>query len=251
MFNNLKVSFVGHSTVLVEEKITYLTDPHLTNYAFFIKRSRQPGIPFEKLPKIDVIPISHVHYDHLNFPSLKLLSNANPHTLILAPVGTGKFLKREGLLNYVELDYGEKYTVEGVEFELTKARHVAYRLPAIFPTKCAGYMIRGEKNVYFTGDTAYWDYFKKELSKDRIDLALIQIGCYKPYFLNWFIHMNPKHGLKCYEDLRALNMIPIHWGTFRLALDTIDEPKEELLKLLKEKEYSGIKILENGGSVKY
>ncbi len=247
----MKVSFVGHATVLVEEKINYLTDPHFTNYSFLIKRSKPPGIAFEKLPKIDVIPVSHVHYDHLDFESLRMLSKVNPEAMILVPVGAGKFLKRENILNYKELDFGEKYEYNGVEFELTRARHVAYRLPAIFPTKCASFMIRGEKNVYFTGDTAYWDYFKKDLSNDRIDLALIQIGCYSPYFLNRFVHMNPKHGLKCYEDLRALNMIPIHWGTFRLAWDAINTPKEELIKLLNEKEYSGVKILENGESTQY
>lgn len=247
----MKVSFVGHATILVEEKINYLTDPHFTNYSFFIKRSKPPGIPLAKLPKIDVIPISHVHFDHMDLSSLVMLSQANPESMILVPHGAGKFLKREGLKNFQELDYGEKYVCNGVEFELTRARHIAYRLPAIFPIKCAGYMIRGEKNVFFTGDTAYWDYFRKDLSKDRIDLALIQIGCYKPYFWNRFVHMNPKHGLKCYEDLRALNMIPIHWGTFRLAWDSIDEPKEELIKLMEEKEYTGIKILENGGFQKY
>lgn len=248
----MKISFIGHATLLVEDKINYLTDPQFSEWLFhLIKRQRKPGIEIDKLPKIDVIPISHVHYDHMDIPSLKLLTQRNPEVKILVPTGAGKFLKREGLINYQELDYGQKHVHEGVEFELTKARHIAYRLPAIFPIKCAGYMIRGQKNVYFTGDTAYWDYFSKYLAKDRIDVALIQIGCYKPYFLNRLVHMNPKHGLKCYENLRALNMIPMHWGTFRLALDTVDEPKEELLRLMKEKEYTGITILENGEAKQY
>lgn len=240
------ITFIGHSTALIHLNGTnILTDPNFNNWVVIVHRGREPGIKIENLPEIGAVLISHAHRDHLDRWTMEQLPKDIP---VLISEGNGDILRDWGFTDVREMKVWNKTDINGVKITAAPAKHSGARNSAFadFP-RALSYIIQGDKTIYFAGDTGLFDGLKEIRNYSQIDAALLPVGAYRP---RWFMkshHMSPDDAVQAMELLGAKEMIPIHWGSFRMAYDGIDEPKDVLLELvengsLKERTH----VLENG-----
>ncbi len=236
------VTWVGHSTLLIQvDGLNILTDPIWSERASLVnftgpKRYMKPGILFKDLPPIDLVIISHDHYDHLDKAAIKKLGN-KPYYFV--PFGVGEYLDDWGITRYQEMDWWDEVKFNSLKIVCTPAQHFSGRMPfGQNRTLWASWVIIGKtKRIYFGGDSGYFPGYA-EIGKKfgPFDLAALPIGAYKPRWFMKPIHMSPREALLAYEDLRAKIFVPIHWGTFDLADEPLDEPPGRLVELISEKE---------------
>jgi len=240
----LRVTFVGHSSVLIQmDGINILCDPHWSERAspflhFGPRRHRAPGVRFEDLPPIDLVLQSHDHYDHLDVPTLRRIAAAW-HPDFIVPLGVRSRLISNGVeggAEATELDWWQLVaTTAEIRITAVPARHFSGR--SLFDrnrTLWCGYIIEGPSGtVFFAGDTAYGPHFA-EIGKrfSPIGLAFLPIGAFQPRWFMQAAHMSPSDALRAHRDLEATTSIGIHFGTFRLADDAEDEPVNELQRIL-------------------
>jgi L-ascorbate metabolism protein UlaG (beta-lactamase superfamily) len=233
----LFVTLINHATELIQlANLTILTDPIFSKRASPIswlgpKRVRAPALGIEQLPKIDVILISHNHYDHLDIPSLQAIERKN-HPLYLIPLGNRNILEKCGIKNIVELDWWDEYQVnEKRRIVMAPAKHWSGR--GLFDRREAlwgSYIIlSSDLTVFFAGDTGYGAHFKEIRSRyGKIDVSLLPIGAYEP---RWFMkenHMDPQEAVQAYLDLESTVGLGMHYDTFHLANESIDAPVKML-----------------------
>lgn len=235
--DQLTLTFINHATFLIQfPGFTILTDPVWSERAspvswFGPKRVRKPGIPLQDLPPIDLILISHNHYDHLDVHTLKKLNNRFSPP-VLAPLGNGKLLQSLGFEDVTEMGWWEDSVInENFKITLTPAQHFSARgLWDRYQTLWGSYYIQDSQNsVYYGADSGYASHFKE--IQNRVgppDVALLGIGAYEP---GWFmspIHTNPAEAVQAHQDLDAHVSIAMHYGTFPLAAEGIDQPVQAL-----------------------
>ncbi len=207
--SDLSATYLGHATAQIEARgVRVLTDPLLRPSLFrFLRRRHQP--PELEPAAIDAVLISHVHYDHLDLPSLRSLGTDTP---MIVPRGAGALLRREGFSSVRELIAGESVDLDGLNVAATPAVHVASRRGTQAPASL-GYLIDdGESSVYFAGDT---ELFPGMAEIGPIDLALLPIWGWGPKLGSG--HMNPGQAAEALRLLRARRVVPIHWGTYTPA----------------------------------
>lgn len=229
--NKVKITFINHSTVLIQTRqLNLLTDPiwskKLIPFPMSPIRVRPPGITFNEIPPIDIILISHNHYDHLDFRTLKKLNNKF-HPLILVPLGNKTFLEKNGIQHVVELDWWEKVKINKATITFLPAQHWSARwLTDGYQTLWGSYGIELEnKKIYFAGDTGYSTHFKKiKLRWGKPDISFLPIGCYEPHNMVYFHHLNPREAIQAHQDLASKQSISIHYGTFALGCAAIYRP---------------------------
>ncbi len=220
-----RLTWIGHATFLVQlDGLSILTDPIFGEVAGVVSRNVAPGVPFEDLPHIDAALVSHSHYDHLDLPTLKRLG-----VPIYAGLGLGKTLREEGLA-CTELGWWQSARFGAVEITFVPAQHWSRRgFGDTNRTLWGGFVVKGQSaSVYHAGDTAYFEGFAEIGRRFRIDAALLPIGAYDPA---WFMspqHMNPEEALRAFRDLGAATFFAMHWGTFKLADEPLDEPPRRL-----------------------
>lgn len=240
------ITFIGHATLLIHlNDVNILTDPNFNNWSTILRRSREAGMKIQNLPPIDAILISHPHYDHLDKSTLEQLPKDIP---IAISKGNGKLLSAWGFKNVKELNPWDTLAIKDAAIIAVPAKHSGSRnSPWINPLKALGYIVQREKTIYFAGDTGLSEEFRKIGKSVRIDIALLPIGAYRP---RWFMrnhHMGPEDALEAMTLLSTSEMIPIHWGSFRMALDGLDESKKVLLDLIRGSRFEEkIHVLENG-----
>ena len=230
------VTWIGHSTLLVQmDGINILTDPIFSErcspFSFIgPKRIMPPGLPFDSLPPIDLVLISHDHYDHLDKKTIKALGNK---PFYLVPMGVGQILHSWGITRYAEMDWQDRIVFNKVEIICTPAQHFSGRTPFNQNgTLWASWLLKGPSvTFYFGGDTGYFPGFT-DIARQcgAIDFAALPIGAYAPRWFMKSVHMNPDDALKAFNDLQANIFIPIHWGTFRLSDEPMEEPPELLMQ---------------------
>ena len=237
-------TWIGHATLLVQASgLNVLTDPIFSERAspvsfFGPKRLQPPGVALADLPHIDVVVISHNHFDHLDRDSVaQLAAQAGGPPLFLVPLGIKPWLNALAITNVVELDWWQSHTVGNAEFVLTPVQHWSGRSPADrHHTLWGGWAVFGaDFQWYFSGDTGYSHDFVKtrahfaERQRDGgFDLAMIAIGAYEP---NWFMkdqHVNPREAVQIHQELGARHSIGMHWGTFDLSDEPLDQPPRDL-----------------------
>ena len=231
-----QVTWYGHSAILLEiDGKNLLIDPMLgpaaSPVSFLSKRfPYKNSINLENLPEIDAVIISHDHYDHLDYPSIKYLKNKTNHFFV--PLGVGSHLKEWGIKpsKINELDWWQSISFEGLELVATPARHFSGRkFNDRNKTLWASWVILGRKDkVFFSGDGGYFKGFKEIGNKyGPFDFTMIECGQYNK---NWAaIHMMPEESVQAHLDLRGKVLMPIHWGAFSLSLHSWKEPVERLL----------------------
>lgn len=231
---------INHASVLVQmDGINILTDPvyfkRASPFSFIgPKRYRDPGIPFEFLPRIDIVVISHDHYDHLDVNTLKKLKERD-NPMIYTGLGLKSFLNKFKITNVTEMDWNKQDSYKGIDIIFTPAVHWSNRAFSPRKTLWGGYLINGSSNVFFAGDTAYGDHFTSiKETFGSIDLALIPIGAYIPRSFMLHVHMDPQQALQAHIDIDATESFAIHWGTFQLTHEAMFDPIEELEEACKE-----------------
>ncbi|MEG8279067.1 MBL fold metallo-hydrolase [Streptomyces sp. AHA2] len=237
----LRLTWTGHSSVLAEiDGRRVLFDPvwgeRCSPFPFAgPKRLHPVPLPLAALGPVDVVVISHDHYDHLDMPTIKALAGTD--TLFAVPLGVGAHLERWGVpaRRLRELDWHESTEVGGLTLTATPARHFCGRgLRNTQHTLWASWVVRGgEHRIYHSGDTGYFDGFEEiGAAHGPFDATMIQIGAYSDFWPD--IHMTPEEGMRAHLDLqggpdRGL-MLPIHWATFNLATHPWAEPGEGTLR---------------------
>ncbi len=233
--NQAAVTFIGHASFLIQfAGLAILTDPIFSDRASPIawagpKRVRPPGLALHDLPKIDLILISHNHYDHCDLPSLRALAAAHkPRTVTL--LKNAPLLARAGL-RARELDWYDATEIDGLHITATPARHFSRR--NLRDGNCAlwgGFMLRAhDRQILFAGDSAmgpHWTQIYDRLGAP--DIALLPIGAYEPRWMMAAVHMNPVEAVQAHLDLHARQSIGMHFGTFRLTDEAIDAPPIDL-----------------------
>jgi L-ascorbate metabolism protein UlaG (beta-lactamase superfamily) len=235
----VEVTFVGHSTFLLRFRgLHVLTDPVWServgpwSWAGPL-RARDPGIAWAELPKIDVVLVSHDHYDHLDVPTLKRLTERDA-PLIVAPLGVGDYLRKSGIERVVELDWWQTHSIgPDARVVLTPAQHNSGRWGVDADRRLWGsFWITAEKtSVYFAGDTAYSPHFQEIRKKlGAPDLALIPIGAYLPQKMMDRFHLNPAQAAQAFLDLGARSGLAAHFGAFQISNEDFDAPGKDLEK---------------------
>lgn len=236
------VTWIGHSTLLVQMPgLNILTDPIWSDRCSPVgfagpKRHVPPGLDFDDLPEIDVVLISHNHYDHLDKATIKKLGSAS---LYLIPLGLGNFFSDMDINNYRELDWWQSVHFNGVDFVCTPAQHFSGRSPFDRDRTlwCGWIALNEQHRFYFAGDTGYFPGFKEIGEKyGPFDFAALPIGAYLPRWFMRPVHTDPGEAIQAFLDLGAKRFVPIHWGTFDLADEPLDLPPAELLAEAKKQE---------------
>ena len=256
---NIVTTWIGHETFLYQNKdINVLTDPHFTQRASPLnfagpKRYMAPGMKIDDLPNIDVVTISHSHYDHLDYKSVKLLSEKFENILFLVPLGLKKWFESKGIYNVRELDWWDSFTIKETLITFAPVQHWSAR--GLFDRNETLWGAWHFKNKFHSfihlGDTGYTDDFRVIREKlGPVDLAAIPIGAYEPRWIMEFSHINPEEAVMTFLDLEASKAIGMAWGTFILTDEPVKEPPRELLKELKKSNISNedFFILKHGES---
>lgn len=237
------VTWIGHATLLVQmDHVTFLTDPMWSETASpvsFAGPSRHvpPGVAMEDLPPIDFIVISHNHYDHLDLPTLVALAGRSSATVFYVPLENAALLREEGIDNIVELDWGSSVEHEGVRIFCLPAQHWSKRglnddREALWSSWA---VIGSERRFFFSGDTGYFDGFARIGSAlGPFDLAAVPIGAYLPREMMHWHHMNPEEAVQAAVDLEASRAVAMHYGTFRLSDEPLDEPPKRFKAAAKD-----------------
>lgn len=230
------VTFIGHATFLIQTRAgNLITDPMYSMRAgpFNImgpRRTRRPAVLFEDLPAISTILLSHNHYDHCDLRTLRMLAKRfDP--LVVTPIGNARLVRSAGIRRVEELDWWNASTTSAHQVSLVPAQHFSARTPwdrnrALW----GGFVIAtGTRRIYFAGDSGYGAFFS-DIGKRfaRIDLALLPIGAYEPRWFMKPIHMNPAEAVQAHIDVGAVQSVAMHFGTFQLTPEPIDEPVRAL-----------------------
>lgn len=237
------VTWVGHSTVLIQmEGKNILTDPVWTDNAgpfkfAGAKRVSDPGIDIEKLPRIDIVLISHNHYDHLDQSAIETLADRNPNIRFFVPLRVGDWFEDKGIRNVEEFDWWEGISFLGLKIICTPTQHFSGRwVNDRNQSLWCSWTVLGKKRLYFMGDSGYCSHFKSIGKKfGPFDLTLVPIGAYEPRRLMKPVHMNPEEAVQANLDLEGKKMLAIHWGTFLMTDEPMDEPPKKLFEAVAEK----------------
>jgi L-ascorbate metabolism protein UlaG (beta-lactamase superfamily) len=238
------VTFIGHATLLIQTAAgNVLTDPMFSRRAgpFNIigpRRVREPAVRFEDLPPISTVLLSHNHYDHCDLATLRRLARRfDP--LVLTPLGNGALVRSTGIRRVEELDWWQSAATSAMTVILTPARHFSARSPLDRNRALWGgfVMVTGTRRIYFAGDTAYTPFFAEIRERlGPIDLALLPIGAYEPRWFMQTVHMNPAEAVQAHLDLGAPASVAMHFGTFQLTAEGIDDPPRALAAALEAKD---------------
>jgi len=253
------VTFIGHSTFLIQTGAgNILTDPMYSEHAgpwnlLGPRRVRVPAVPFDALPPIAIVLVSHNHYDHLDRPTLSMLAEKfDP--IAITPLGNARLLRSTGLRRVEELDWWDRSGTSPLPIALTPAHHFSARGP--FDRNRAlwgGFVIETNgRKIYFAGDSAYTPAFGEVRQRFApIDLALLPIGAYEPRWFMKSVHMNPAEAVQAHRDLEPRMSIGMHFGTFQLTTEGIDEPVRALDEARRSAEItpSEFRTLEFGESI--
>lgn len=229
----VRLTWVGHATFLAQfEDHCVLFDPNWANWHGPVKRQAAPGLKIDDLPEVDLVLVSHAHFDHMHKPSLKVIEAKHG---VMVPKGSASLMKRLRFNAVHEMEMWEEREVGGISVLHTPCHHWGARYGADTFRDYGGFLVRsGNLNVFHCGDSAYFDGFKDIGARERIDVAIMPIGAYEAPS-GREVHMNPEEALQAFEDLGAQLMVPMHYGTFPLGNEDPEEPVQRLLAEAKKR----------------
>ncbi|WP_406442925.1 MBL fold metallo-hydrolase [Streptomyces sp. NBC_00631] len=225
--DTVAVTWAGHASwVLRIGGLTVLTDPVWSRRILGTPARVTPiGVPWETLPRVDAVVISHNHYDHLDAPTLRRLPRDTP---MFVPAGLGGWFRRRRFTTVTELDWWEAAELSGIRLDFVPAHHWSKRtLTDTCRSLWGGWVLTAPDGgrVYFAGDTGYGHWFSRIGRRHPgIDLALMPIGAYDPRWWLSDVHLDPEEAVRATQDLGARRMAPMHWGTFILSAEPVLEP---------------------------
>lgn len=223
------LTWIGHASFAIQlGGRTALVDPVISTWLGPIKRNVAPGLDWSALPKADVVLVTHNHRDHMDGPTLKRIGKG---PVYVVPRGCGRWFKRAGMTRVLEMDWWQQEEVEGLKITFVPAQHWSRRGALdVNSSWWGGYVVeRDGLRVYHSGDTAWFEGFARIAERcGPIEAAMLPIGAYAP---RWFMqtqHMNPEDAVQAFEALGASRFVAMHWGTFKLTDEPLEEPPEFL-----------------------
>ena len=232
------VTWIGHATLLFQlAGVNVLTDPQWSERASPVgfagpRRVTPPGLAFEALPPIHVVLISHDHFDHLDLATVKRLAAVHQPRFYV-PLGYKAWFADAGITDVVELDWWESRTERGLTLTCVPAQHWTARSFGSENRRLwSGWVVAGDgRRAFFAGDTGYYaPYFQAIGARlGPFDLAAVSIGAYEPSVIMGLTHTTPEESLRIFDDVRGRRFLAMHWGTFDLADEPLEEPPHRLM----------------------
>ena len=239
------MTWIGHASFLIQfTDLNVLIDPNFANWLFLLKRIKRAGLRIRDLPPIDLVLLTHAHYDHFHKPSLRRL----PHPKIgVMPRGVGDLARGLGFSRVIELEWWESFSQGDWKVTFTPSKHWGARTLRDSHRGYGGFMLEHQgRKIYHAGDSAYFHGFKEIGRKLAPEIALLPIGAYHPATFRK-VHMGPDQAVQAFKDLRAKFFVPMHYGTFKLSFEEMDEPPRWLSEIAtRENLTEQIKILDEG-----
>jgi N-acyl-phosphatidylethanolamine-hydrolysing phospholipase D len=237
------VTWVNHASLLVRmDGVTFLTDPTWAPAAgpfgrLGARRLAEPGLALEDLPPLDFVVISHNHYDSLDLGSLRALARRHPRARFLVPLGNGALLRDEGIVHVEELDWNGTWRLGEVEVRCLPSQHWSRRglLDERLALWASWAVLGPERRFYFAGDSGYFEIFARiGEALGPFDLAAVPIGAYEPQAMMRAVHLDPEQAVQVALDVRARRAVAMHFGTFDLTDEPVDEPPRRFLAAARE-----------------
>ena len=230
----LGLTFIGHSGFLIQIGGRNLViDPNFARWLILLKRQRRPGLRLRDLPPIDYVLVSHAHFDHLHRPSLRAIARltrwrSGQAPQIFVPKNVKDIVVRLGFSRIHEVEWWQEFQDGKLSITHTPAQHWGARMLRDFHRGFGGYVVRTpQHSLYHAGDTAYFNGFREIGRRLSPELALLPIGAYHPpHYRN--VHTSPEDAMQAFLDLGSCWMVPMHYGTFRLSYEPMEEPVQRL-----------------------
>jgi N-acyl-phosphatidylethanolamine-hydrolysing phospholipase D len=233
--SRITVTWVGHASLLIQlGGLNILADPMWSERASPVtfagpRRWVAPGVAFDDLPPLDIVLQSHNHYDHLDDNTVRLLAQRHTQATWILPLGLAPFVRARGVRadRAIELDWWQQHAIPSLRITATPAQHFSSRgFGDRGDTLWCGFALAaGSRRVYFAGDTGFHPEFGMIGTRcGPFDVALLPIGAYEPRWFMRYLHMNPEEAVSAFSAVKARVMVPIHWGTFKLTDEAMDEP---------------------------
>jgi L-ascorbate metabolism protein UlaG (beta-lactamase superfamily) len=211
--------------------VNVLIDPNWSLWLKVIKRLKKPGFDLFHLPEIDFVLVTHAHFDHLDRSTLRKVAADQP---IVVPVGVGNLVHDLGFNIVHELDHWQRVELGPLCVTMTPCHHWGARMLHDSHRGFGGFHIEAQgRSIFHCGDSAYFDGFKEIGRRLDIEVALLPIGAYDPPS-GREVHMNPEQAVQAFRELQARTLVPMHYGTFRLGYEPLDEPPARLLACARE-----------------
>ena len=239
------LTWIGHASFLIQfNDLNVLVDPNFANWLFLLKRVKRSGLRLEHLPPIDLVLLTHAHFDHFHKPTLRKL----PHPKIgVMPWGMGDLARNLGFERIIELDWWDSFSQRDWRVTLTPCKHWGARTLRDHHRGYGGFVLEYQgRTIYHAGDSAYFDGFQEIGRHFAPEIALLPIGAYRPEsFRN--VHMGPDEAMRVFKELKSKWLVPMHYGTFKLSFEDLEEPPRWLRQLAQEEGLlRRVKFLEEG-----
>ncbi len=248
--DELALTWIGHASFLCQfPDLNILIDPNFANWLFLLKRLRHPGMKLGDLPPIDLVLLTHAHFDHFHKPTLRRLPSPK---IGIMPWGCGSLAKSLGFSRIIELRWWESFSCDDWTVTLVPSRHWGARTIRDEHRGYGGFVLeRQGRSVYHAGDTAYFDGFAEIGKRLAPEVALLPIGAYYPDTFR-HVHMGPDEAIKAFRELKSRWFVPMHYGSFKLSFEALDEPPRWLRELAHEAALSHkVRILDEGVPEKF
>jgi L-ascorbate metabolism protein UlaG (beta-lactamase superfamily) len=221
------ITWIGHASFLIQTpEVNVLVDPNWSKWLKVIKRLKRPGFEIHHLPEIDFVLVTHAHFDHLDRRTLRRVAADQP---IVVPIGVGNLVHDLGFQIVHELDYWQKVKLGPLEVALTPCYHWGARFLADLHRGFGGFAITiDDRTIFHCGDSAFFPGFREIGEHYSIDIALLPIGAYDAP-TGREVHMNPEEAVRAFTELRAKTLVPMHYGSFRLGYEPLEEPLQRLI----------------------
>jgi L-ascorbate metabolism protein UlaG (beta-lactamase superfamily) len=225
---NICITWIGHASFLIQTpEHSLLIDPNWAKWLKVVKRIKQPGMEIHDLPAIDLVLVTHAHFDHLDRKSLRTIASKQA---IVVPKNVGSLVHGLGFEDIHELSHWQTITLGDLKVTLTPARHWGARVIHDIHRGFGGFHIEyAGRSVFHGGDSAYFEGFREIGERLPVEIALLPIGAYDAPTKR-DVHMNPEEAIDAFLQLKAKTLVPMHFGTFRLSYEPLHEPPERLIK---------------------
>ncbi len=237
-YGQVAITWIGHASFLIQfTDLNVLIDPNFANWLFLLKRIKRSGMRIRDLPPIDLVLLTHAHFDHFHKPTLRKL----PHPKMgIMPRGVGDLAHNLGFSRVIELEWWESFSQAKSDWKVTftPSEHWGARTIADRHRGYGGFVLEHQgRKIYHAGDSAYFSGFKEIGKRMTPEIALLPIGAYHPETFR-AVHMGPDEAVKAFFDLNAKQFVPMHFGTFRLSFEEMDEPLRWLRELAAQNKIS-------------
>jgi L-ascorbate metabolism protein UlaG (beta-lactamase superfamily) len=239
------ITWIGHASFLIQfTDLNVLVDPNFANWLFLLKRIKRSGLKIQDLPPIDLVLLTHAHFDHFHKPTLRRLPQPK---IGVMPWGVGDLAFDLGFERIIELEWWESFCHKDWKVTLVPSKHWGARTLRDHHRGYGGFILEHQgRRIYHAGDSAYFHGFEEIGRRMPPQIALLPIGAYHPVSFRK-VHMGPDQAMKAFKNLGAECLVPMHYGTFKLSFEDMEEPPRWLLEIAqKEGLISNVRILQEG-----